>query len=91
MKARLNSLKYREKRYMLMIWKKTTFGTKPTRIEKDKDTKIRDMEDDLNQKNDKITKMEGDISKKYGDILDLERETDDLKGEFAYLQMDSQG
>ena len=49
------------------------------------------MEDDLNHKNDKIAKMEGDISKKYGDILDLERETDDLMGEFAYLQMDSQG
>ena len=76
---------------MLMIWRKTTFGPKPTIIEKDKDTKIRDMEDDLNHKNDQITEMEGDISKKYGDILDLERETDDLMGEFAYLQMDSQG
>ena len=49
------------------------------------------MEDELNHKNDNITKMEGDISKKYGDMLDLKREIDDLNGEVAYLEMDSQG
>ena len=76
---------------MPMIQRKTTSVPKPTIIEKYKDTKIRDMEDDLNHKNDKITKMEGDISKKYGDMLDLKREIDDLNGEVAYLEMDSQG
>ena len=62
-----------------MTWRNGNITPDPIRIEKYKDTNIRYLKDNLNQKNDIIVELEGDISKKYDDISNFKRDINYLK------------
>ena len=57
----------------------------------DKDSKIKELESDVHQKEEIIVELEGEISKKEYEIYDLKKYRIDLKSQIAKMEMDIEG